>query len=257
MKPRRNTTRADAALIAAMVVPFVALGVQAFANQWHGRTLIPQQVGLRGVRSVWTEPILANAVTGSLVVATVVAAIAVVLAWPAAKYLADSRPPAGWALLAAPVLLPPLVLGDGLAPWLLEFGITGRPAVVIAHLPIAIAYAALALVPAFGPELDELDQSAAMLGANAAQRLIHIVIPAARAHVILGFALGFTVSWSQYATSLTVGGGTPMLPLVLVPYVRSDPQIAAVLAMVFVTPPIVALATASRIGGHRSCGSHV
>lgn len=84
--------------------------------------------------------------------------------------------------------MPPLALGDGLAPWLIELG---------------------------------------------------------------ALALAFTVSWSQYATSLTAGGGTPMLPLVLVPYVRSDPQVAAVLTLVFLLPPVVALGVASRAGGHR------
>ncbi|MGF1600268.1 MAG: ABC transporter permease [Acidimicrobiales bacterium] len=183
---------------------------------------------------------------GSLLVGVVVAGVAVVVAWPAARYLRASGSWAGWAVLGAPVLLPPLVLGDGLAPWLLAWGISGHVAIAVAHLPTAIAYAALGLATGFGADTEELDATAALLGASPQQRLRDVLVPACRGALTTGWALAFTVSWSQYATSLTVGGGTPMLPLVLVPYVRSDPQVAATLALVFVIPPGLALAVAAR-----------
>lgn len=246
--------RADAVIALCVVVPFVALVVQALGDTWHGRSVLPQQVGTRGIRTVVDDPILVEAVIGSLAVAVGVAFVAVALAWPAARYLAVSRSFTGWALLAAPVLLPPLVLGDGLAPWLLELGLGGRIAIAVAHLPIAIPYATMALVPGFGTDLDELDQSAALLGASPLQRLCQVVAPAVRGHAALALALAFTVSWSQYTTSLTVGGGTPMLPLVLVPYVRSDPQVAATLSLLFLTPPVLILVAASRAGVH--CRAH-
>jgi putative spermidine/putrescine transport system permease protein len=246
MRRRAVPGRLDGLVALCIVVPFVALGFQAVADTWHGRSVLPQRVGTRGLRTVIDDPILVDAVVGSLVVAVVVAVVAVALAWPAARYLADSRSLAGWGLLAAPVLLPPLVLGNGLAPWLLEFGLGGRMAIAAAHLPLAIPYATIALVPGFGTEVDELDMSAAVLGASPRHRLVQVVGPAARRQVALALALAFTVSWSQYATSLTVGGGTPMLPLVLVPYVRSDPQVAAALSLLFLAPPVLALAIAGR-----------
>lgn len=243
--------RIDGVVALGVVVPFVALVVQALADVWHGRSVLPQQVGTRGLRTVVDDPILVEAVIGSFTVAAGVAIVAVTLAWPAARYLASTRWFTGWALLAAPILLPPLVLGDGLAPWLLELGVSGRLAIAVAHLPIAIPYATIALASGFGADVDELDYSAAVLGARPLQRLVHVVAPAMRRHGALALALAFTVSWSQYATSLTVGGGTPMLPLVLVPYVRSDPQVAATLSLLFLVPPVLALAAASRAAGHR------
>jgi hypothetical protein len=65
------------------------------------------------------------------------------------------------------------------------------------------------------------------------------------------------VSWSQYGTSLIVGGGIPMLPVVLVPFVRADPQIAAVLDLIFLAPPllIVAIAALIRQPGERELHS--
>lgn len=249
---RSGRRAVDAVVVAAVVVPFLPLLVQAAADRWHGRALIPQAMGWRGVRLSVDDPILVRAIGASLAVGAVVAVTAVSLAWPAARYLAQSRSRFGGAMLAAPLLVPPLVLGDGLAAWLPAVGLRGGyAAIVVAHLPASIAYAALALVPAFGRDLDELDATAAVLGASPVRRLVEVVVPAARRHVGLALALAFTVSWSQYATSLTVGGGRPMLPLVLVPFVRRDPQVAAVLGLVFLAPPALTLAAAARTAGHR------
>lgn len=261
--PAKGWRRAVDALVAtAVLVPFLALVVQAAADRWQGGALIPQAVGWRGVRLAAGDPILVRAVGASLVVGAVVAVAAVVLAWPAARYLGRTGSRAGWALLAAPLLVPPLVLGDGLTAWLPAVGLRGGyAAIAVAHLPASIAYAALALVPAFGPELDELDATAAVLGASPARRLVEVVVPAARRHLLLALALAFTVSWSQYATSLTVGGGRAMLPLVLVPFVRRDPQVAAVLSLVFLAPPVLTLAAAARAAGrgraHRWAGTGI
>jgi putative spermidine/putrescine transport system permease protein len=242
----------DVAIGLACVAPFGLLVLQASADRWHGRAIAPQEVGTRGVRSVWGDPVLVDAIVGSLVVAVAVATVSTALAWPAARYLAESGSRVGWGLLAAPVLLPPLLLGDGLAVWLLQIGVRdGHLGIAVAHLAVALPYAAIALTPAFGPALDELDHTAAVLGAPPWDRLVRVVLPAARRHLVLGFALAFTVSWSQYGTSLGVGGGTPMLPLVLVPYVRSDPQVAAVLSLVFLVPPMAALGFAAGIGHQR------
>ncbi len=245
--------RAAATLVSAGVaVLFLPLVLQAAADRWHGRALIPQATGWRGVHLAAGDPVLVRAIAGSLLVGAVVALMAVTLAWPAARYLARSGSRAGWAMLASPMLVPPLVLGDGLAGWLPAVGLRGGyTAVVVAHLPASIAYAALALVPAFDLELDELDDAAAVLGASPVRRLWGVVVPAARRHVVLALAVAFTVSWSQYAVSLTVGGGRPLLPLVLVPFVRRDPQVAAVLSLVFLAPPALALGAAARTAGER------
>ena len=67
--------------------------------------------------------------------------------------------------------------------------------------------------------------------------------------VIGGSALlGVLVSWSQYGSSLAVGAGLPLLPLVLVPYIGSDPTVAAALSVLFLLPALAALALALRVG---------
>ncbi|MGI8805873.1 MAG: hypothetical protein ACR2IN_09360 [Thermoleophilaceae bacterium] len=59
--------------------------------------------------------------------------------------------------------------------------------------------------------------------------------------------LGFLVSWSQYGSSLAVGAGRPMLPLVMLPFVNTDPQTAAAFALLFLLPAVAALLVATRL----------
>ena len=73
-----------------------------------------------------------------------------------------------------------------------------------------------------------------------------MTLPAVRPSLAAAMLLGFLVSWSEYGSSLAVGGGRPMLPLVLLPFVRSDPQVASALSLLFLAPAVAALVLAAR-----------
>lgn len=96
-----------------------------------------------------------------------------------------------------------------------------------------------------------LEEGAAVLGGGRAQRLRSVTLPAVAPALAIAALLGFVVSWSQYGTSLAVGGGRPMLPLVLLPFVGRDGQIAAALSLLFLAPPLVATLIAVRWSRHR------
>jgi len=53
--------------------------------------------------------------------------------------------------------------------------------------------------------------------------------------------VALVVSWSQYGTTLAIGGATTTLPVMLVPFAQSDPQIAATLSLLFLAPAVVAV----------------
>jgi len=74
-----------------------------------------------------------------------------------------------------------------------------------------------------------------------------VTLPATAPTTALAGLLGFLVSWSQYGTSLAVGGGRLTLPVVLLPFVERDPQVTAVLALVFLVPPVVVLIAVRRV----------
>jgi putative spermidine/putrescine transport system permease protein len=256
MADRRLRRSAVTALAVLYAAPFALLVVRAAADVWRYPAIVPQQLGARGLdyalsatRPPW--PALRN----SLVVALVTTALALVLAWPASRVLARGtrRVRAGLlVLLALPLLAPPLAVGHGLSTWLLRWGLMDSlPGLVAAHLVYVLPYVALLLAAGFTGRIAHLEEAARTLGASAPRRLWHVTVPAVGPALALALLLGFVVSWSQYGTSLAVAGGTPLLPLVLVPFVQNDPQIASTLALLFLGPPVLALTAAVRWGRHR------
>jgi len=231
-----------------LAAPLVLLPIEAIADEWRAPALWPQEIGTRGLRRVFEDSVLPTAIGNSILIGVVSVALALVLAWPAARSFAAGDAPR-WTLvaLAAPLLLPPLVVGEGLQVWFLRLGLADTVlGVAVAHLVYVVPYMVLLLRPAFTPALVEQEQAAAGLGASRWWVARLVTLPGVAPSLGLALALGFTVSWSQYGTSLGVGGGIPTLPIVLVPFVGSDPQIAAVLDLIFLVPPLIALTLALR-----------
>ena len=241
--------RVVAIVVATMVVvSLVPLTVQAVADEWRAPALIPQRFGWRGIDAVLGDPLLPRAVLNSLVVATIAVALALAIGWPGARAIAAAdRPGPLVVLIAAPLLVPGLVVGDGLSVWFLRLHLADHLlGVALAHLVYVLPYMILALAPGFTRQVLDAEEAASTLGASRPLRLATVTLPAVRSSLWLAIGLGFIISWSQFGTSLGVGGGLPMLPLVLVPFVHSDPQIAAVLDLVFLVPPLVVLFFAGR-----------
>ncbi|MCA1724718.1 MAG: ABC transporter permease subunit, partial [Thermomicrobia bacterium] len=92
------------------------------------------------------------------------------------------------------------------------------------------------------------EEQARSLGATSWQAFVHITLPALRPGLAVGGLFAFLVSWSQYTSTLIIGGGkVQTLPLLVYSFTRSgDNPIAAALVLLFVAPAIVALVVASR-----------
>lgn len=235
-------------MITLLIGPFALLPIRAFADEWRAPNIIPQRFGLRGITRVLEDGLLVEAVGNSIVVGIFAAGIGVVFGWPAARSLATHNTTRiAWLAILLPLLLPPLVIGEGLRVWFLRIGLSDSLAgLVLAHLVFVMPYCIMILTPGFTPELLRRESAAMVLTGDLRQRFVSVTLPAVRRQVALALALGFTISWAQYGTSLGVGAGVPMLPLLLVPLVRSDPQVAAVLDIIFIAPPLVALALSQK-----------
>lgn len=243
-------------LLAVVTVgPLLVLPVRAAADVWRAPALLPQRWGTRAVEVVLSPGTnTATAITNSLLVAVATTVVALALAWPAARWLATaptSRRTPVLVLLALPLLVPPLAIGAGLSEWFLRLGLTNSlPGLVLAHLVAVLPYVVVVLAPGFGPRVRAAEEAARTLGAAPWQVLRTVSLPMLAPSVAVASLLGALVSWSQYGSSLGVGRGIPMLPLVLEPFVGRDPQVAAMLALVFLAPALVALVvTVRRVGG--------
>ena len=88
---------------------------------------------------------------------------------------------------------------------------------------------------------------AATAGAGPLRRLWSVSLPSMRPALAGAALLTFLVSWSQYGSSLAIGAGRPTLPIVMLPFIRTDPQVGAALALIFIIPALLALALAARM----------
>jgi putative spermidine/putrescine transport system permease protein len=239
---------AATALGVVFAAPLVVLLVQAVADQWRAPALLPQQLGTRGLQ-VAISGDAGSALVNSLQVAVATTAAALLLGWPAARALGDRRlrrPTPVLVLLAMPLLVPAYATGTGLAEWFLRLGLAGRLGLVLAHLTVVLPYVVLVLASGFGERLADLEEMASTTGLSPARRLALVTLPAVRPTLAAAGLLGFLVSWSQYGLSLAVGSGLPMLPIVLLPFVGTDPEVAAALSLLFLAPAVAALALAAR-----------
>ena len=246
---------AVAALAALFAAPLLVLPVQAAADAWRAPALLPQRLGTRGLQVAITGQ-AGSALGNSLVVAAATTALALLLGWPAARALGGHRlrrPTRILLLLAMPLLVPAYATGTGLASWFVRLGLAGsRPGLVLAHLTVVLPYVVLVLAAGFDQRLGDLEDMARTMGLGTPRRLALVTLPVVRPTLAAAGLLGFLVSWSQYGLSLAIGGGLPMLPPVLLPFIRTDPQVAAALALEFLAPALAALAVAARASRHRS-----
>lgn len=253
----RSGRLAGGVLALLVGTPLLLLPVRAAADRWQAPALLPQEFGTRALDVLLAPGTRAlEATTNALVVAVASVAVALLLGWPAARWLADAPPRRRvvvLVLLALPLLVPPYAVGTGLVEWFLRLGLADtRTGLVLAHLVAVLPYVVVLLAPAFGPRVRRLEEAAATLGAGPGRVLLRVTLPAVAPTLAVALLLGFLVSWSQYGTSLAVGAGIPMLPVVLEPFVGRDPQVAALLGLVFLVPPLLALAATVRATTRRA-----
>ena len=237
-----------AALIAA---PLLVLVVQAFADQWRAPAIIPTAFGTRGFDAAFAQGNAGAALLNSTAIALLAMALALVIGWPAARALGRerARKPAVVLLVALPLLIPSFATGTGLAEWFIRLGLADTIlGVALAHLTAVLPYVVLILALGFTDALGELEDVARTFGAGTVRRLALVTVPALAPPLAMASLLAFLVSWAQYGTSLAVGGGLPTLPVVMLPYVRSDAQVAAAISLLMIAPAIASLFVALRCG---------
>lgn len=247
-----RSARLGGGLLAVLFTfPLLALVVRAFADDWRAPNLLPQRFGWRGFEVAFVGAGADRAFVTSLVVAVVATGLAVLVGWPAARALGGRRlrhPGPVFLLLALPLLIPPYAAGVGLSEWFIRLGLSGTVVgLVLVHLLLVLPYVVVVLLSGFGPQLTALEEMARMYGAGAPRRLASVTLPSIAPTLAAASLLGFLVSWSQYGSSLAVGAGRPMLPLLMLPFIHSDPQVAAAFALLFLLPAVLALLVATRL----------
>jgi putative spermidine/putrescine transport system permease protein len=252
------------AVAGAVLLPFVPLVVWSFGRRWFYPHLLPEQWGLRAWEYVvgTAGAQMSEALLQSLLVAAVTAVLAVAGGLPAGRALGlyHFR---GKDLLSVvlmlPIIVPPLCVAMGLHLWLLRLGIAETFAgVVLVHLGTCLPYAVFVLWGVFSNYNPEFEDQARSLGASPLQVVARVTIPLTFPGIVVAVLFAFLLSWSQYLSTLIIGGGKIItLPILLFALMASgDRPVAAAVSIVFVMPALAALAASARyLGSRRMLGA--
>jgi putative spermidine/putrescine transport system permease protein len=243
-----------AMLIAALAAgPLLLLLVWSFARGWYWPALWPREWSGRAWAYVFsTAAELLTSLGHSLGIAVAVTCLSLLVAVPAARALAWREFRGQRAVLFAlllPVLAPPLAAMMGVHGMFLRLGLADTwLGVVLVHLISAVPYATLMLVGSFSRLDPDLEAQARTLGANGIAVWRYVTFPALAPGLAVAASFAFLISWSQYLSTLLVGGGRIVtLPLALVAFQRSgDEAVTAALSLVFLAPTLFVFAVVAR-----------
>jgi len=157
-------------------------------------------------------------------------------------------------VLMLPIIVPPLCVAMGLHLWLLRLEMTATFAgVVLVHLSACLPYAVFVMWGVFSNYNLDFEDQARSLGASALDVVGRVMLPLIFPGIVVAALFSFLLSWSQYLSTLIIGGGRIItLPILLFALMGSgDRPVAAAVSIVFVIPALAALAVSARYLGRR------
>ncbi len=249
-------------VLAGVGLPFATLVIWSLADRWFFPGLWPQAWGLRAWSYVVTTAggQVVTALWQSVSVASVTAAAAVLVALPAARALglySFRGKDAISVLLTLPIIVPPLSVAMGLHLWFIRLDLAESfIGVVAVHLTFCLPYAVFVLWGVFSNYNPDFESQARSLGASRLRVWLRVMLPMILPGVIVAGLFAFLLSWSQYLSTLIIGGGRLItLPVLLFSLMGSgDRPVAAAVSIVFVIPALVALLFSARHLGGKSLG---
>ena len=199
--------------LAYLAAPIALLALGSFGDLWLN-TLLPTGATLRWYEEVARDPSFRRAFVSSLGVAAATCAVCLAAGLPLA-YAVYRSPSArvralARALYQLPVALPALVLAFG---FILVFSSDALPwlgsvwLLVGGHVVLGLPYflqAVVADMQRLG--LRELEQAAESLGAGAAQRFFHVIVPSLRHSILSGLIVVAALSIGEFQFSNLVAG---------------------------------------------------
>jgi putative spermidine/putrescine transport system permease protein len=261
---RRHLGRGLALVVLAvlLLVPFVPLLFWSVSRRWFFPSLYPDELSDRAWSYIFSpRSEVVDALVTSLVIAVAVAIVAAAIGLFGGRALGLYRFRGKRVVelfLLAPVIVPSIAVAMGIQVLFIRYGIANTiPGVVLVHLVPTIPYVVLVMGAIFANYDTNYEEQARVLGADPLRVFIHVTLPAVLPGLIVAAFFAFLISWSEYITTVLIGGGRVVtLPLLLFAFVRSDPSLAAALSLFFIAPAIVLMVLTSRYlaGGQSAVG---
>lgn len=221
-------------------IPIFILAISMFVHVWIYPDILPREYTLEYISYVLIDNQIIRAIVTSIIVGIISSTITVVISIPTARALAlyNFR---GKIIINLLVLLPLIVPSFTVVSInhvnMIKMGLSGTIiGVSIIHSVFALPYAIRLIYDqtlTIGTKFEEQSKN---LGATEIQTFSRIYLPLILPSIILAFFLSFTISISQYITTLIIGGGNVLtLSTLLVPYVQYGKyQIASIYSFILV-----------------------
>jgi len=251
---------AAALVITVVLSPFAALMMWSFSSRWFYPQLWPAEWGLRAWQYVFgtAGSQIVSGLLQSMLVALATAVISVIIGVPAGRALglySFRGKDAVSIILMLPVIVPPLCVAMGLQLWFLKLGLTETFAgVVLVHLTFCLPYSVFVMWGVFSNYNLDYEDQARSLGADSWRLVTRVMLPLTLPGIMVAALFSFLLSWSQYLSTLIIGGGrVTTLPILLFALMGSgDRPVAAAVGIVFVAPAFLALLFSARYLGSKS-----
>ena len=222
-------------------LPLVVLLLWSVTGRWPWPMLLPESWSLRTLRELLTGSSgLPRLLGSSIGLAFVVAALGTLIGVLTAR-ATELHTFRGKALVRLggflPLLVPGTVFAMGIQITLIRLGLSDTvTGVVIVHLIAALPYCITIMTDVTRQVGCRLEEQAMVLGAGPFRAFFQVTLPALLPGILSSVSMGFILSYSQYFTTLMVGGGrVKTIALVLVPYIQSgDRALSSVYAVAFV-----------------------
>ena len=222
-------------------LPMAVVLLWSVTERWPWPELLPESCSLRTVKELlFGSAKLPDILFSSISLAMTVAALGTVVGILTARATELYDFP-GKKLIAMasflPLLVPGTVFAMGIQITLIKLGLSDTLAgVILVHLIAAVPYCITIMADVTRAVGNRLEQQAMVLGADPFRAFFQVTLPSLLPGILSSMSMGFVLSYSQYFTTLMVGGGrVKTIALVLVPYIQSgDRALSAVYSVAFV-----------------------
>jgi putative spermidine/putrescine transport system permease protein len=236
-------------ILVSVILPFLPLLLWSIAEKWFYPALLPQAFGTRAWSYVFTTAgsQILNGLFTSFNLALVTTVISLLLGIPAGRALGLYDFPGkkmAMLFLTLPIIVPPLSVSMGLHLWFIQLELAETfIGVVLIHLTFCLPYTIFVIRGVFSDYTPDFEEQARSLGASPARVIFQVIFPMIFPGIIVAALFSFLISWSQYLSTLIIGGGKLLtLPILLFSLMGSgDRPVASAVSLVFILPVFLAL----------------
>ena len=222
-------------------LPMLVVLLWSVTERWPWPNLLPESFSLRTVNELFfgsakLPDILFSSISLAMTVAALGTTVGILTARATELYDFPGKKLVSMASFL-PLLVPGTVFAMGIQITLIKLGLSDTlTGVIIVHLIAAVPYCITIMTDVTRAVGEKLEQQAMVLGADPFRAFFQVTLPSLLPGILSSMSMGFVLSYSQYFTTLMVGGGrVKTIALVLVPYIQSgDRALSAVYSVAFV-----------------------